>query len=336
MENYALINNVLRVKESNTRLVLTAIRKSKTATRKEISKSTGLSISTCGNILKDLLATGEIMKADLQSHSGGRPAQRYVYNKAYHTIGSIIVSSEKSSYTIHYTIANLCTETIAENTFSGDSVHFSSLEALLAMICKRFPTLKAIGIGLPASLIHQLLQETSKKQVSELETFMSQKYKLAVRIEKSSAMTAMGYLKSHPDLSRKTIAAIIPSPHSVSAGYIFNDRIYKGDSYREGEFGFFSDKALLAEPLPQSSAVQKTIFAIIASIATFQPDVILLSKNETTALSLQEIRSLYNKAFPDKTSPELIILEDILSTSTLGTLDTAISSLQPDLTLVLN
>ena len=58
MENYALINNVLRVKESNTRLVLTAIRKSKTATRKEISKSTGLSLSTCGNILKDLLATG--------------------------------------------------------------------------------------------------------------------------------------------------------------------------------------------------------------------------------------------------------------------------------------
>ena len=336
MENYALINNVLRVKESNTCLVLTAIRKSKTATRKEISKATGLSLSTCGNILKNLLATGEITKADLQNHSGGRPAQRYVYNKSYHTIGSIVVSSEKNSYTIHYTIANLCKEKIAENTMSGDSIHFSSLEALLAMICQRFPTLKAIGIGLPAPLIHQLLQEASKKQLSEVESFMSQKYKLAVRIEKNSAMIAMGYLKSHPDLTRKTIAAIIPSQHSISAGYVFNDRIYKGDARREGEFGFSPEKALLAESLPQSSALQKTLFAIIASIATFQPDVILLSKAETTAMSLQEIRSLYNKAFPGKTSPELVILEDVLNTSTLGTLDTAISSLKPDLTLVLN
>lgn len=336
MEHYALINNVLRVKESNTRLVLAAIRKSSTATRKEISKSTGLSLSTCGNILKELLASGEIMKADLQSRSGGRPAQRYMYNKARYTIGSIVVSSEKSSYTIHYTIANLCKEKIAENTFSDDSIHFSSLEALLAMICKRFPTLKAIGIGLPAPLVYQLLREISKSRISEMESLMSQKYKLAVRIEKTSAMVAMGYLKTHPDLTRKTIAAIIPSQHSISAGYVFNDQIYKGDSYREGEFEFLPAKTLFADSHPQNSAIQKIIFAITASIATFQPDVILLSKTEITAFSLQEIQLLCNKAFPDKSSPELIILEDALTTYTLGALDIAVSSLQPDLTLVLN
>ena len=45
MSDSFLINNKLRVKESNTNLVITSIKRTNTATCAEISKDTGLSIA---------------------------------------------------------------------------------------------------------------------------------------------------------------------------------------------------------------------------------------------------------------------------------------------------
>ncbi len=336
MEHLALINNTIRVKESNTQLVLAALKRFGSATRNEIARSTGLSLSTCGNILKTLLTSGEILEGGVQSHSGGRPAQKYTYNKTRHLVASIAIVPQKSSYTVHYTIANLYKEKIAQNTFSREELHFISLESFLAMICKKFPTLKAIGIGLPSLLFHKFLKETSATQGTALSLLLSQKFNLKVQIEKSSAMIAIGHLKKHPYLAEKTIAAIIPSQDFVSAGYVFNGHIYRGSSCREGDFAFLPPKTLPIGASSQSPANQKTIFAIAASIATFQAEVILLPESETFSLPLPELKRICSKIFPHKIQPEFIMIEDILDTYISGALDTAISSLQPNLTLVIN
>lgn len=62
MNNPVLTNNTLRVKESNTNLILDTLKSLQIATRAEIARITGLSIATCGNILKDLV-TSEIGRA---------------------------------------------------------------------------------------------------------------------------------------------------------------------------------------------------------------------------------------------------------------------------------
>ena len=59
--------------------------------KNSLSISTGLSIATCGNILKDLILSDEVIELDLAQSEGGRPARRFRYNENHELILIIYV-----------------------------------------------------------------------------------------------------------------------------------------------------------------------------------------------------------------------------------------------------
>lgn len=334
MEHHALINNTTRVKESNTQLILSTIKKLGTATRNEIARSTGLSLSTCGNILKSLLVSGEIMEGGLQNCSGGRPAKQYIYNKSHRIVAAIIIYPDTDNYIVQYTVTNLCKEVVTRNTFSTNSFSLSTLEALLDKEFKRFHSLTSISIGIPATLLHHLQKAAGIHDTHFLETLCAQKYQIPVKIEKISSIIAMDYYKNNPDLTNATIAAFTISQSAVNAGYVFNGKVYTGDSSEEGQFEMHFLQTHLKKKSGHDTLMTKVMFAIASSLATFHPDVILLSKSETSAISLQEIKDRCMQTFPNEPRPKFILEENPLKVCASGALDTAISNLQPNLTLV--
>ena len=114
MNNPVLTNNTLRVKESNTNLILDTLKSLQIATRAEIARITGLSIATCGNILKDLVTSGEILEGDLENCSGGRPARQYIYNKNFSLVIAMTIQSDKTLKTLQYAVTNLYGEIMEE------------------------------------------------------------------------------------------------------------------------------------------------------------------------------------------------------------------------------
>ena len=123
MENPVLTNNTLRVKESNTNLILDTLKSVEIATRAEIAKRTGLSIATCGNILKSLLASGEILEGDLENCSGGRPARQYIYNKNFSLIIAMTIQSDTQLKTLQYAVTNLYGEILEERVKAYEKFH---------------------------------------------------------------------------------------------------------------------------------------------------------------------------------------------------------------------
>ena len=73
-------NNTKMVRKINSDVIRKVLRKNEELTKAEISSLTGLSIATCGNLLKLMVESGEVIEGELEQSTGGRPARRYRYN----------------------------------------------------------------------------------------------------------------------------------------------------------------------------------------------------------------------------------------------------------------
>jgi predicted transcriptional regulator len=81
--------NSMKLKQINVELIKSALKSKKYSTKNSIARSTGLSVGICGNILKELLLTGEVLKLKTDHSTGGRPAGRFVYNDNYAHVAAI-------------------------------------------------------------------------------------------------------------------------------------------------------------------------------------------------------------------------------------------------------
>ena len=59
------IRTTMLLKQQNKELVISAFREIGQGTRNEIAQLTGLSISTCGNIIRELVESGELSQGDM-------------------------------------------------------------------------------------------------------------------------------------------------------------------------------------------------------------------------------------------------------------------------------
>ncbi|MFJ1227678.1 ROK family protein, partial [Yersinia enterocolitica] len=73
-----LINTTRQMKKKNIMLVTGTLKSLVSATKSDISAQTGLSLATCGTILNELCAEGEVIEESLDESRGGRPAKRYI------------------------------------------------------------------------------------------------------------------------------------------------------------------------------------------------------------------------------------------------------------------
>ncbi|WP_345940182.1 winged helix-turn-helix transcriptional regulator, partial [Paenibacillus riograndensis] len=61
-----IANNTMRVKKMNQELVRQTLKANRKATKAAVAKFTGLSLGTCGSILNELLAAGEVLELETE------------------------------------------------------------------------------------------------------------------------------------------------------------------------------------------------------------------------------------------------------------------------------
>ena len=64
-------NNTKMVRKINSDVIRKVLRKNEELTKAEISSLTGLSIATCGNLLKLIVESGEVIEGELEQSTGG-------------------------------------------------------------------------------------------------------------------------------------------------------------------------------------------------------------------------------------------------------------------------
>ena len=341
MNNPVLTNNTLRVKESNTNLILDALKAKQIATRAEIARITGLSIATCGNILRDLLVSGEILEGDLENCSGGRPARQYIYNKDFSMVIAITIQSDKTLKTLQYAVTNLYGEITEERVRAYDSIDPETIKDLIANLIDTHPNIKAVGIGVPGftnndgTIINSDLAEL--KGVN-LIAILERSFDIKVAIDRSPAISAYGYYQNHAEHKGQALATILtPTEHPSGSGFVIGDQIYKGSSSMEGESSYIYS-GLSSEfqktDSPESKLIQETLFSVAAIISTLNPSILIFMGRSFNKEIYQSICSRCSEMFPKEFLPKFELQEDYSDSYLKGTIQIAIDCLKPKIKLI--
>lgn len=341
MNNPVLTNNTLRVKESNTNLILDTLKTLEVATRAEIAKITGLSIATCGNILRDLVASEEILEGDLENCSGGRPARQYIYNKNFSLVIAMTIQSDITLKTLQYAVTNLYGEILEERVKAYDRIDAEAVSSLVDNLIQTHPNIKSIGIGIPGFADKDgTIGITDIEELNgvNLVQMLEKKFKIKAAIDRSPAISAYGFYENHPEYKDQTIATILtPAGHPVGAGFIINGQIYKGSFNMEGEISYiyksFADR-LMPDTPEDARLINETLFSVSAVISTLNPSVIVFMGKSFNKENYQSICDSCREMFPDEFLPEFELQEDYSDSYLKGTIQIAIDCLKPKVKLI--
>ncbi|CUH96792.1 hypothetical protein P22_2903 [Propionispora sp. 2/2-37] len=336
-----LINNTAKVKQVNVELVKTALKSLQFGTKLTIANATGLSVATCGTILNDLLARGEVIEADLEQSGGGRPARRFMYNANYAYIACIYVSNEGGIHRIVQVIANLMGEIIEEKLSEVESINHAAIDKIIETLLCKFENIKAIGIGVPG-VIHKgviIACDIGELVGLSLAGWLKAKYSLPVTVENDMNLITYGFYKKQNYDEDKTVT-VITFPRNVcsGAGIIIDGRIFRGNTNFAGEVSYLPFKCSRKEQVKLTNSSDlffplmiKTMVSIIAII---NPETIVITGNLIRLDMADDIYNICEAMIPQGHMPRIIIQENMQADYIHGLISISLESLTCDFQLV--
>ncbi|MCK4261010.1 MAG: ROK family protein [Halanaerobiales bacterium] len=336
-----MTTNSIKLKQINIELVKSTLKKEEYSTKTSIAKATGLSVATCGNILKELLSTGEVVEIDLEASTGGRPARRFVYNENYAYVAVIHARMEGTSKRLSCVVANLIGIHVYEILIEYNEITLVEFEDVIDMLIKMYPNIKVLGIGVPGVVNQGIIGICDFKELKNIpiEEYLSNKYKLTVIAENDMNSTAFGfYHRIQYKNSESMVYIYYPLDGNPGAGIIVNGQILRGQSNFAGEVSFLplgisleNQGKIQNKSNLFSELVAKTITSINCVI---NPKSIVLSGYCFNEQLIESIRALLNTLTPDEHLPEFIFEEDIHDSYIHGLISMALEKLSCNIQII--
>ncbi|MNW39341.1 N-acetyl-D-glucosamine kinase [compost metagenome] len=334
-------NNAIRVKQINTELVKNTLKAMEYGTKASIANMTGLSVATCGNILNELLLTGEVIETELDESSGGRPAMRYKFNADFSYIVCMYVKTDGGVHSLAYAIANLIGEVVEEKSRLIEDIHYDVIDNQIDGLIQQYGNIKAIGIGIPG-VVHEGIIG-----VCDVEAFvglpigprLKEKYGLEIITENDMHFTVYGFYNMQNFDEDKTFAIVnFPRDNFPGSGVIIDGHILKGNTKFAGEVSFLPLELTRDEQMKQLNSsdgfVPLAVKMITAIIAIINPVSIALTGDLAKPELLDDIYNGCLKDIPQEHMPELFVKSNTHDEYLNGLISLTLESLTYNLQLV--
>lgn len=335
------IANTMKLRSINKELIKEFLKNINTSTKNDIAKGTALSIATCGNVLKELITTGEVLEIELKASTGGRPARRFKYNGNYGHIALLYPRKEGTRYTIFWRITNLMGDIQEENLFEVKEMTLKEVDDAIESIFEKDYSIHALSLGLPGVVKDGALFMCDFDRISHMDmaSHIKKKYNIEVIVENDMNATAFGYYQQNNFTLKDTLVYIyFPVDHPSGAGIIINNTVLRGFSNFAGELSFL--------PIGTSREAQKTIqydqqvFAryiskMIQSInCIINPKTVILSGYRLSDPLIGMIENMLHKLPSAIHQPKIIFEEDIHESYLAGLLALALDQLKYEVTFI--
>lgn len=336
-----IVNNTIRVKQTNIDLITSALRELGSATVAEIAASTGLSVATCGNIIKELCKSGEITEGELLESGGGRPARRYMYNANYSLAVCITITSDKATHSLRCVLVNLKAEVLSEKVSVYKAITFDTIDDAIQTLIGKYKHIRAIGVGIPGITRGGVITHCDVQELNgvSLKSMLHEKYNLKITVENEMHSMVYGYHKNHSELEGKSIAVLLaPEDHHLGAGFFINGQVIKGHTKMAGEIGFLpyglSRDELLAKQNNEKTFIPIIVQAVASIVAIVNPAHLVLTGSLFKPEMQEVICKQCSEIIPEEFLPQIIYQKDLDAEYLKGIISLTLETLSSNIILV--
>lgn len=235
-----MIISTNKLRQMNNELVINYLRDHEYGTKSTISRKTGLSISSCRNILNDLVLTGEVKELDTISSTGGRPSIKYIFNKNHRFFGIISLSIDGENNRVFSSILNLSGDIISEKHWHITLINVPTIIDVIKGMIEDSPRMEIITIGIPGVVINGkigICDIPSLENVS-LKELIEKELKVKIILENDVNASALGFYHENSEVRGDVAYLYYPNFGIPGAGLIINGKIIRGTSNFAGEIRF--------------------------------------------------------------------------------------------------
>lgn len=306
----------MSLKRLNINRIKEALKHHPEGTKISISSDTGLSVATCGNLLKELLKTGEVLELPLGKSTGGRPSRRFKFNENHSYIACIYINSDTPTLHISYAILNLIGEIIDENNHYCPSISITEFEHITSKLVETHPAITQLSFGIPGVVSNGRILSCDYKELVQfdLKGYFTEKYHLEVFVENDVNAIAHGFYDLHNKKHDESLAFLFyPKNFRPGAGFIVNGVILRGFSDFSGEIGYMSYNSTNSRDdiSFQDENFTQNVAKTIANInCVLNPQFVILSGRQLDDLTFELIQSDLSPYFPEQHIPTLLYEED--------------------------
>jgi predicted NBD/HSP70 family sugar kinase len=242
------------LRQSNLLRVVDALRRSGTATRSDLGRTTGLSRSTIATLIADLQARGVVVERDRPADSSpaagrGRPAAHLALDPSVGAALGLDFDHDR----VRVAVADLSSTVLAEGEVKLDIDHEAShaldasvelVERVLAEAGVARQRVIGVGVGLPSPIDRAtgtvgsptiLPSWTGMRPAEEL----SKRLKLPVDVENDANLGARAELAFGAGRGLEDFVYVLLRA-GIGAGLVFGGRLHGGSSGFAGEIGHVS------------------------------------------------------------------------------------------------
>lgn len=306
-----MVVNTNRLREINNELVRKALKSTEYSTKNSISKETGLSVSTCRNILMGMLETGEVKEVELQHITGGRPSKHFIYNKNFSYIGIMYLRIEGVTSIIYSSVINMLGEVIYKNTQKLENIYFEDVDKTVSNMLDKFPKLEVLSIGIPGVVIDGYigLCDVISLRKFHLKNKIEDKYPIKIVMENDVNAACLGYYNSYRDEPESIVYLYYPDQGIPGAGIVVNGKVIRGQTNFAGEIGFlplgvdYEYQGFIQKDKNKFfSVLTKTIISLNSVI---NPETIVLSWRQMSEDFFNVVTDTVNDLSPEGHAPNL-------------------------------
>lgn len=312
------INNTSIVKKTNEETIIEALLKTDAATISFLSQQTGLSAATCGNILHELKERGEVMEMEPSASTGGRKARQFTLNADSHLVLGISVKTEGGVHSIDVALADWHGDYVEKDSRFYDVINYDLIERLTDEWIRRFPNIKAIGMGVQGVVSHGVIGICDTEELCDIpiQERLEARYSVKVNVENEMHYALYGFYRDQQYTVPKTIAmAAFVKDNPPGARFVIDGRLVKGNTQFAGEISYIPFESTRKQQLEKlyspDSFPELAVKMTSAMISIINPQAIAFIGELSKGLDMEQVYEACSAFVPKEHMPELILIDDI-------------------------
>ena len=274
------ISNTKNLRQINRDKVMDIFMEQETCTKNQLALATGLSLATITNILKELLASNEVLKDGELESTGGRKSVVYSLNSDYSRMLTISVNKEYRRVHLIYRVYNLADEIVFSDEVIKKEVKVNDIYDIINIVLAKFDNIKVIGISMPGIINDGRVTSTGLTNFNDIDLYslLTNKYSQVIILGNDVNTAVIGFYLAEKNYENVCLL-FQPGEGYGGVGTVINGQLVTGKTNCAGEIQYLplsqdDQLKLLQSPHGTIELLSKIVICLTAIV---NPEIVAIS-----------------------------------------------------------